>query len=145
MTPTSERHLGPVMGRGTRYKLNNARWKLRGRPYGPEVKTRIAELIALGANQKQILARTPFEKQDALKSFCDRHGLHYPFNHNRKAWTDDEIDLVRRLLLKGKTVAAIAKRLGVTKNSVVGKIWRFGLRGMKRRPKGGYRVVRKKA
>lgn len=47
------------------------------------------------------------------------------------AWTDDRIELLRRLWLQGQTASQIAEQLGagVTRNAVIGKAHRLGLSG----------------
>ena len=42
-------------------------------------------------------------------------------------WTDENIDELKKLWQKGMTTSEIAKQLGVSKNSVVGKVHRIGL------------------
>ena len=42
-------------------------------------------------------------------------------------WTDEIVDELKRLWKKGMTTTEIAKKLGVSKNSVVGKVHRIGL------------------
>lgn len=45
------------------------------------------------------------------------------------AWTDDMIAELKKLWSKGMSTGEIGKKLGVTKNSVVGKVHRLGLDG----------------
>jgi len=42
-------------------------------------------------------------------------------------WTDEMVDELKKLWQKGMTTSEIAKLLGVSKNSVVGKVHRIGL------------------
>ena len=42
-------------------------------------------------------------------------------------WTDDKIKNLKKLWLKGATTAEIAKKLGLSKNSVIGKVHRLNL------------------
>lgn len=43
------------------------------------------------------------------------------------AWTDEMVDKLRQMWTEGKTATEIAKELGVTKNSIVGKVHRLCL------------------
>lgn len=45
------------------------------------------------------------------------------------AWTDEMIDQLRAMWFEGLTTGEIGKRLGVSKNSIVGKVHRLGLSG----------------
>ena len=45
------------------------------------------------------------------------------------AWTDQMIEDLKRMWKEGLTTGEIGKRLGVTKNSIVGKVHRLGLSG----------------
>jgi GcrA cell cycle regulator len=42
-------------------------------------------------------------------------------------WTDERIDELTRLWDEGVTTAEIGRRIGVTKNAVIGKVHRLGL------------------
>ncbi len=42
-------------------------------------------------------------------------------------WTDDKIKNLKKLWLKGSTTAEIAKKLGLSKNSIIGKVHRLNL------------------
>lgn len=42
-------------------------------------------------------------------------------------WTDEKIKNLKKLWLKGATTAEIAKKLGLSKNSVIGKVHRLNL------------------
>ncbi len=45
-------------------------------------------------------------------------------------WTDERVELMRRLWLEGHSASQIAKQLGgVTRNAVIGKVHRLGLSG----------------
>lgn len=44
-------------------------------------------------------------------------------------WTDERIELLKTLWGEGLTTGEIGKRLGVSKNAVVGKAHRLGLKG----------------
>ena len=45
-------------------------------------------------------------------------------------WTDERVELLRRLWLEGHSASQIAKQLGgVTRNAVIGKVHRLGLSG----------------
>jgi GcrA cell cycle regulator len=45
-------------------------------------------------------------------------------------WTDERVDLLKRLWLDGHSASQIAKQLGeVTRNAVIGKVHRLGLSG----------------
>lgn len=43
------------------------------------------------------------------------------------AWTDDKVKQLKKLWLKGKSTNEIAKALGMSKNSVIGKVHRLDL------------------
>lgn len=45
------------------------------------------------------------------------------------AWTDEMVDQLRQMWKEGLTTGEIGKRLGVSKNSIVGKVHRLGLSG----------------
>lgn len=45
------------------------------------------------------------------------------------AWTDQMVEDLRTMWKQGLTTAEIGKRLGVSKNSIVGKVHRLGLSG----------------
>ncbi len=45
------------------------------------------------------------------------------------AWTDEMVDQLRAMWVEGLTTGEIGKRLGVSKNSIVGKVHRLGLSG----------------
>ena len=42
-------------------------------------------------------------------------------------WTEDKIKNLKKLWLKGATTAEIAKKLGLSKNSIIGKVHRLNL------------------
>ena len=45
-------------------------------------------------------------------------------------WTDERVDILKRLWLDGLSASQIAKQLGgVTRNAVIGKVHRLGLSG----------------
>lgn len=45
------------------------------------------------------------------------------------AWTDEMVEDLRKMWHEGLTTGEIGKRLGVSKNSIVGKVHRLGLSG----------------
>ena len=46
------------------------------------------------------------------------------------AWTEDRVELLKKLWADGLSASQIAKRLGgVTRNAVIGKVHRLGLSG----------------
>ncbi len=45
------------------------------------------------------------------------------------AWTDEMVNDLRKMWAEGLTTGEIGKRLGVSKNSIVGKVHRLGLSG----------------
>ena len=45
------------------------------------------------------------------------------------AWTDEMVDQLREMWKQGLTTGEIGRRLGVSKNSIVGKVHRLGLSG----------------
>lgn len=42
-------------------------------------------------------------------------------------WTDERVEIVTKLWSEGLTASAIGRRIGVTKNAIVGKVHRLGL------------------
>jgi len=42
-------------------------------------------------------------------------------------WTDEKVNSLKKLWIKGTSTAEIAKRLGLSKNSVIGKVHRLNL------------------
>ena len=42
-------------------------------------------------------------------------------------WTEDKVKNLKKLWLKGATTAEIAKKLGLSKNSIIGKVHRLNL------------------
>jgi len=42
-------------------------------------------------------------------------------------WTDEKVKSLKKLWIKGTSTAEIAKRLGLSKNSVIGKVHRLNL------------------
>jgi GcrA cell cycle regulator len=46
---------------------------------------------------------------------------------NNSNWSDDKIAELRRLWDEGHPAAEICRRLGITKNAVIGKAWRLDL------------------
>src|SRR3954465_12541770 len=54
-------------------------------------------------------------------------------NHRREAnmgWTDERVELLKKLWQDGLSASQIAKQLGgVTRNAVIGKVHRLGLSG----------------
>lgn len=46
---------------------------------------------------------------------------------NNSNWSDDKIAKLRRLWEEGLPTAEIGRRLGITKNAVIGKAWRLDL------------------
>ena len=57
------------------------------------------------------------------------------------AWTDQMVEDLKRMWKEGYTTGEIGKKLGVTKNSIVGKVHRLGLSGrpspIKKKPEAG--------
>lgn len=45
------------------------------------------------------------------------------------AWTEEMVEELKKLWAEGVTTSAIGKRLGISKNSIVGKVHRLGLEG----------------
>lgn len=46
------------------------------------------------------------------------------------SWTDDRVEILKKLWLEGRTASQIASELGgVTRNAVIGKVHRLGLSG----------------
>jgi len=55
-------------------------------------------------------------------------------NPQPTAWTPDRLSRLLDLVARGRGPSAIAQELGVTKNTVSGKMHRMGLDGMRRPP-----------
>jgi GcrA cell cycle regulator len=49
-------------------------------------------------------------------------------NQRPNVWTDERVETLRKLWADGLTTGEIGKRLGVSKNAVVGKAHRLGLK-----------------
>jgi len=60
-------------------------------------------------------------------------------------WTDAAIARLKALWAEGLSASEVGKRLGVSRNSVIGKIHRLGLSGKYRRPRERVRRMRAKA
>ena len=44
------------------------------------------------------------------------------------SWTDDRVEILKKLWVEGQSASQIAKELGgVTRNAVIGKVHRLGL------------------
>ena len=55
------------------------------------------------------------------------------------SWTDERVELLKKMWLEGRSASQIAKELGsVTRNAVIGKVHRLGLssRGGAESPEG---------
>lgn len=50
-------------------------------------------------------------------------------------WTDERVDLLKKLWRKGHSAGDIAERWGTTRNTVLGKLHRLGMLGTRRGPK----------
>jgi GcrA cell cycle regulator len=49
-----------------------------------------------------------------------------------QGWTDDRVETLKRLWLDGLSAAQVARRLGgVSRNAVIGKLYRLGLTGVR--------------
>ena len=59
-------------------------------------------------------------------------------------WTDDKIKKLKKMWLLGKTTAEIAKSLGMSKNSIIGKVHRLNLTA-RPSPIKKEKIVKKKA
>jgi GcrA cell cycle regulator len=58
-------------------------------------------------------------------------------NEDEMGWTDERVELLRKLWMEGLSAAQIAMELGgVTRNAVIGKIHRMGLSGRAKQPSG---------
>jgi GcrA cell cycle regulator len=55
------------------------------------------------------------------------------------SWTDERIDLLQKLWLQGMSASRIARELadGLTRNAVIGKVYRLGLSGRVKEPAAG--------
>lgn len=59
------------------------------------------------------------------------------------AWTDDRVDVLRKLWADGLSASQIAAELGgVTRNAVIGKVHRLGLSGRAKNPSSSARKPR---
>ena len=59
-------------------------------------------------------------------------------------WTDERVDLLRKLWAEGLSASQIASQLGaVTRNAVIGKVHRLGLSGRAKSPSSSAPRVRK--
>lgn len=57
------------------------------------------------------------------------------------SWTDDRVELLRKLWAEGLSASQVAARLGgITRNAVIGKVHRLGLEGRARAGQGGKRA-----
>ena len=54
------------------------------------------------------------------------------------SWTDDRVELLKKLWAEGLSASQVAARLGgITRNAVIGKVHRLGLEGRARAGQGG--------
>lgn len=61
------------------------------------------------------------------------------------SWTDDRVELLKKLWLEGLSASQIAAQLGgVTRNAVIGKVHRLGMSGRVKAPSSAPRTPRKK-
>lgn len=51
----------------------------------------------------------------------------------KAGWTDERVDLLRRLWISGRTAEFISKQLRITRNAVIGKVHRLGLANLAER------------
>jgi len=63
---------------------------------------------------------------------------------NTMEWTDERIARLKKLWSEGLTTTAIGKQLRVSKNAVVGKVHRLGLKGRSSQIKGQLKADAKK-
>lgn len=95
----------------------------------------VRRFIGTGAGYQAIAEKFGFPDRHAATAFVLRHKLG-PVKLERPGSTSDEsIETVRRLVQRRYTVDQIAAMTKWNRNIVSGIIWRYGLRGMKRRPK----------
>lgn len=57
-------------------------------------------------------------------------------NQHQSVWNKTNERQLRRLAARGKTASYIAKQLGLTRNMVIGKCWREGIKLGGKNPKG---------
>lgn len=57
------------------------------------------------------------------------------FKHTKFPWTEQNVERLKILVREGKTGSQIGKELGCTRNAVIGKIYRLGLKGPPQKPK----------
>src|SRR6201996_2050062 len=62
------------------------------------------------------------------RSFCE-YGAWMMSGEDAAGWNDEKIGRLKKLWSEGLTTGEIGKRLGVSKNAVVGKAHRLGLKG----------------
>jgi GcrA cell cycle regulator len=72
-----------------------------------------------------------FQEELGREACCDfDKGRERPMSDAGFTWTDERVELLRRLWLEGLSASQVAATLGgVTRNAVIGKIHRLGLSG----------------
>src|SRR5580658_3319358 len=63
-------------------------------------------------------------------------------NENGMSWTEERVEMLRKLWLEGHSASQIAAEIGngITRNAVIGKVHRLGLSGRVKAPSSTPRV-----
>jgi GcrA cell cycle regulator len=101
-----------------------AKWELR-----------LQEFVRQGKNSTQAAAIITRESGIPVSSsacIAKAHGLGTPFPGQKDKWTEERIEILRRMWNAGDSAGDIARVLGrVSRNSVIGKVHRLKLAGRK--------------
>ena len=80
---------------------------------------------------------------DCEGGFCQRH-RHFREGESFMSWTDERVELLKKLWADGLSASHIAGELGgITRNAVIGKVHRLGLSGRAKSPSSSVPRVRK--
>lgn len=80
--------------------------------------------------QKRVRRSVGIERFSAGTGGCTAAELRLDRERQRMSWTDDRVELLKKLWSEGLSASQIAGRLGsVTRNAVIGKVHRLGLSG----------------
>src|ERR1044072_1581830 len=81
--------------------------------------------------------------EEGLRTFVDQKRTEMQ-TRPEITWTDDRVDLLKRLWADGLSASQIAGELGgITRNAVIGKVHRLGLSGRAKSPSSSAPRVRK--
>jgi DNA-binding CsgD family transcriptional regulator len=92
---------------------------------------KIVARVAAGATLQEVADEYGLTKQ--MISYVHRRTTGRLLLPHRPKWPEDRVRTLRVLWRKGLPCAAIAQRLGVSKNAVIGKAHRLGLLPERRR------------